>query len=411
MPDSRASAGFITFYSWLAVCMILLMPVLCVPVPRILGTLPAIIGGLGLCMLLLYQKKNFWLPFWACLGCLAMWLGLSTFLNTELESASGFAQTRFLKLAGGIIGGFGLVVGAQTLPQKQRRFFGKTLPCAVALGAALLLVEYFFDSPLYRILRGISFSETVKDAEVNRGMVTLALLLWPALAVFSANQTQKTGALLLGGFVVAALLACPSSQSAQAGIIAGLICFAGAKLRPRLFLPAATALLCLGLLASPWIAMKLYETKPAMLWEWKAAAARQRITLWNAVAEQALEKPLTGHGIEATRLLSPEIKARLNSKLQKRWKTIWHPHNGALQIWLEAGLAGVFLVIALFWLLLGRIKALPETLMPYAFAAFCTATTIALTGYGLWQGWWIGILFIAGAAFVAMEDDSAPSTA
>jgi O-antigen ligase len=50
-----------------------------------------------------------------------------------------------------------------------------------------------------------------------------------------------------------------------------------------------------------------------------------------------------------------------------------HPHNAALQMWLELGVAA-------------------------AAGCFVSATVFALISYGIWQSWWLPALTIAGAS-------------
>ena len=74
-----------------------------------------------------------------------------------------------------------------------------------------------------------------------------------------------------------------------------------------------------------------------------------------------------------------------------------HPHNAALQFWLELGVPGVVLfalLIALAW------RALARAAWPRLFVAAAAASlTIGLVGcfatYGIWQEWWLGTLWFS----------------
>jgi O-antigen ligase len=76
-----------------------------------------------------------------------------------------------------------------------------------------------------------------------------------------------------------------------------------------------------------------------------------------------------------------------------------HPHNFAIQIWLELGVLGA---IAMAWLIghltLRAWRTAPgrfgyATTTGYAVAAF----TIASSSYGLWQSWWVAALALGAA--------------
>ena len=71
-----------------------------------------------------------------------------------------------------------------------------------------------------------------------------------------------------------------------------------------------------------------------------------------------------------------------------------HPHNAALQVWLELGAPGAVLfalLVALVWGAFVRVE------WPPLFAAAAGATlAIGFVGcfgtYGIWQEWWLGTL-------------------
>ncbi|HBA43609.1 MAG TPA: hypothetical protein DCZ07_11605, partial [Alphaproteobacteria bacterium] len=67
-----------------------------------------------------------------------------------------------------------------------------------------------------------------------------------------------------------------------------------------------------------------------------------------------------------------------------------HPHNGALQIWLELGLPGALITAALLLALGFGIAALPlpTPQRAAATAAFTATLCLILLSFGLWQNWW-----------------------
>ena len=73
-----------------------------------------------------------------------------------------------------------------------------------------------------------------------------------------------------------------------------------------------------------------------------------------------------------------------------------HPHNGALQAWLELGVPGALLLAGCLYFLVTRAGA---TGAGRATAAATTATILAALSigslsYGLWQSWWLATLGI-----------------
>ena len=74
-----------------------------------------------------------------------------------------------------------------------------------------------------------------------------------------------------------------------------------------------------------------------------------------------------------------------------------HPHNAALQLWLELGAPGAVLfalLVALVW------RSLATAAWPPLLAAAAGGSlTISLVGcfatYGIWQEWWLGVLWFS----------------
>ena len=80
-----------------------------------------------------------------------------------------------------------------------------------------------------------------------------------------------------------------------------------------------------------------------------------------------------------------------------------HPHNAALQWWLELGLPGGLLGAAIpVWLILS-IRRLPTSRLNkgVCVALVFAAATIALVSYGIWQSWWLATLWLAAGFCIA----------
>jgi O-antigen ligase len=125
--------------------------------------------------------------------------------------------------------------------------------------------------------------------------------------------------------------------------------------------------------------------------------------VWEFAAEKALARPLLGWGLEASRAV-PGGQER--PPVGYAYMPL-HPHNAALQIWLELGFPGAALA-ALVMALLGTAAASAPR------ANLCAAATtgtlvafamVAFTAYGAWQSWWIAVAWLTAAALVALRMD------
>jgi O-antigen ligase len=78
-----------------------------------------------------------------------------------------------------------------------------------------------------------------------------------------------------------------------------------------------------------------------------------------------------------------------------------HPHNGALQVWLELGGIGALIAAALAWSLGGA--AARSRCPPAAAGALASAAVTAMLSFGAWQAWWIAAMLLAAAVCAGLE--------
>ena len=74
-----------------------------------------------------------------------------------------------------------------------------------------------------------------------------------------------------------------------------------------------------------------------------------------------------------------------------------HAHNSILQIWLELGIIGLFIFLLLIGVILNNIfifKKYSRNISTVAIASFFLVFFTTQSSYGLWQSWWLSIIFI-----------------
>jgi O-antigen ligase len=92
---------------------------------------------------------------------------------------------------------------------------------------------------------------------------------------------------------------------------------------------------------------------------------------------------------------------------------ILHPHDGALQIWLELGAVGAVLAAAFWFLTLRRLTREARDLGAVAVAASCAVYLLfGALNFGVWQEWWLalGALVAVGAALLDGATPASRST-
>jgi O-antigen ligase len=152
-----------------------------------------------------------------------------------------------------------------------------------------------------------------------------------------------------------------------------------------------------------------YLLAPGMMWAVKRsgdieeiraslpASWAQRVGYWSHAADWIGDKPLRGWGLDASRMFAPGIQL--------------HPHDDALQIWLELGLIGAVAAAAFWGLTLARLSRPKADLTTTATAA--SAAVYLLFGgvnFGVWQEWWLALGALV-AVLAALHLRAAPQSA
>ncbi len=135
-----------------------------------------------------------------------------------------------------------------------------------------------------------------------------------------------------------------------------------------------------------------------------------RVYTWHFVTDRILERPFIGWGLDASRNI-PGGHDQLNLDPLAIWGSEilpLHPHNAALQVWLELGLPGALLmagfILAVF---LGPPRSLRSVFVDALRAAATTAyLVIGALSYGVWQNWWIAAGWLLAALVAGISEDA-----
>lgn len=293
------------------------------------------------------------------------------------------------------------LVAAAAQDRRQAAAAARVLPFSYMLGILLLTAWILLSVPPGDVFAGHG-TISLEMVELNRNMVVMTALVWPAMLVPWTAARRGTA------LVLPALLAVPvmagESQSAQFGLIAGLLAFALAVLSARL----------VRLLLAALTAFAFAAVVPAAAWLNEHAldlhllpfSFRHRLEIWRFVAEHIADRPLLGWGLEASRQLGAH---RMSNALGAGAELLpLHPHNAFLQIWLELGLVGAVPAAAVMLLILHRTGRLPAETQPLALAAFSSAFAMVTVSYGIWQSWWIGTIMITIVLVVMATGPAGP---
>ncbi|WP_300377906.1 O-antigen ligase [Henriciella sp.] len=145
-----------------------------------------------------------------------------------------------------------------------------------------------------------------------------------------------------------------------------------------------------------------------------SSSSKSRVFAWSLATQKVAERPITGHGIEASKEWretfadEPELLKLMEKSTDLKdipWQQYrilpGHPHNMGLQLWAEAGLVGVVMASIVLVLLA---FALPPPASLGAPAAIATGGLIGTTfslfslSYSLWnEAFWANVALVAAA--------------
>jgi len=272
-------------------------------------------------------------------------------------------------------------------------------------GAVLLMVEeHFMGHPIFHMGKGLAFDAPLEDSVTNQPLIILGLLLWP-VAIHYFSKGPKWNGLLFPLAATALLLPLTSQSAALAMAVATLalvVGFVSARAMRRLWL----AISLMGCVAVVPIAMLPWRWGWANC-GWLMDSARHRVEIWYFSAVAVLQRPFLGHGLETSSLLrSDDGNWRF---LGKSIQVMDHPHNLFLQVWLELGFAGAFLMLLFFIALYRNLRRMDLVRQPHVWAALFFVVTAASAGFGAWQSWWLAAICFM-ALLLMMEKEHGKQT-
>ena len=270
----------------------------------------------------------------------------------------------------------------------------------LVFGLAAAFADWQSGNALRAAVRGLKEVPEALMFGLKPAASLMALLLpmgfalpWPWLA--------RAALLLVGAGVLISLPGETARLATIAGLAAALLSLAAPRLVPRLI----GAILGLAILVMPLLVGFIPKMPTANL----PLSAVHRLVIWDFTAARIAEKPLTGWGLEASRAM-PGGRAQPDAAMLDRLNITnpaqraflanphvevmpLHPHNGALQLWLELGGIGALLG-AVLMLALGF--AASRSAVPAVGAGMlASAAVTGMLSFGLWQAWWVASLLLA----------------
>jgi O-antigen ligase len=374
----------------LALCLFLLPPVLTLT-PRGAAPLAAVAGLLASGLVLARPRPGLGvvLPPAALLGALVAWGGLSALWSID----PGRSLLLAARLGGLFAAGLALAAAASRIAAPSR--LALALVAGTALGVALAFADRASAGGISRLVSVRPFIA----ARLNQEAALAALLLLPLATLFVASGRRLLA--LAAAAALAAVVLALDDTTAKIAFAASLPVAALFHVRRPATARVAAALTALAILTAP-VTLPNLARLPGLFAAADAfkSSAGHRLLIWSFAGDRIAERPFLGWGLDAARAIpggQDEIRPG------QQWLPL-HPHDGAIQVWLELGAPGAALAALLvgwLWLSLGD----SSWLRAYAAAAagsLAAALVLAASGWGIWEEWWIATLELATFAILAV---------
>jgi exopolysaccharide production protein ExoQ len=372
--------------------MALLAPVLGMVAPLGEAPLVVICGAVVVIMTLISGRRpslpgNYLILFWALIGL--------SFLSCLWTIDLSLTASRAVRLVAEVVIGFALVDAAGQIDEAARRRLMITLTIGLALAVVIIVVDDLSDHAFVAWLRPLRPLPT----EFDRGSTTLVVFAWPVLIYLGRRRAwwPAIGLLLLIAMVVGSLLSDSAKLALISGVAVAALVFFGGKLVAK----PLSYLLPLGILMMPLLALSLPPPE-ALIHDRPIAkvSALHRLVIWQFTGQRIRDRPISGWGLETSRDLPGgdqryAIEGRPDAPPMVALSL--HPHNGALQIWVELGVAGALLGSTLLYLLAREGAGLQGIGQAGFYGATISALMIAMLSYGVWQSWWDEELWLFAA--------------
>jgi len=286
-----------------------------------------------------------------------------------------------------------LVIAARQGTPRSRHWLMRALVFGMSLLGVFMVTEAATGASIYQHLRlwsGDPIRPDLAVKNVAQGLFVLTLFAPPAIVA-----GQRLG---IGYWAAVPILVGIVWPSHMFGYDAPLLALVAAGLAMGIvwLWPRVGA----RLLAS--LAAVFFLTTPAVIWGlrhvgWydllKAKVSlswSERMGYWSHAQDWISDDPTRGWGLDASRMFGPGI--------------VLHPHDAALQVWMELGLIGA-VAAAVVWVSIfaGLHRDRPDLRVAASAGCGVVYLTFNAFSFGVWQEWWVALGAMACAICIALQ--------
>ncbi len=358
---------------------------LCIIYPPLWAGLPHIVGLVGFFWMWKTNKERPKFPKLSILVPIALFLAL-IFISALWSMTPEASLKRAWKVTGVMVAMLPLLSVMTHFSVKAHEILKTYLPWAVVAGAGYLVIELAFNFPISHLIR--QDTQELFAWQFNKHVV--ALFLMSPLACYYLLSDKKFILLgVLSSFIVL-IFFLTESQAAQLSMIVMVLAYLGYRVMGRFFMGLSFLGVMAFIIAMPWLAnYSYYQIAPKLVTEEaiQQASVLQRMEIWHFVSDKIFQSPWLGHGMDVTRSIT------FNAPLKYYpYSSVLHPHNMALQIWIEFGALGVLVILGLIGYLFRSLYLMQTEERGLPLMVFLGCMTVLMISWSIWASWLVGLL-------------------
>ena len=274
------------------------------------------------------------------------------------------------------------VSGALKLVAEQRDRALQWLTWTLAAVVLVLAVDAAADGRIFGVVSALSGKPLTPDIarrDAARGCYAAVLLFWP-VAMFTWRRVPVALPAVAAALIAASAIRLGVDAPAAAMVVS-LLVFLAMRVNARLGVWVCLVAAAIYFLAAPLIFLPHGATPPPDLpSDVGKLSWHLRVEIWRFASRLIAHRPILGYGLDASRAFEPHIPM--------------HPHDAALQLWLELGAPGAVLGALFFGWLFYRVAQIGRHDPAWTAVACSTAVVYLLIGaisFGIWQEWWLAL--------------------
>jgi len=321
--------------------------------------------------------KRLFQSLWSLPAALALFFVFWGFLSLAWTVFPLAAGERFLKTFGN---GLLVALAASSLPDKTKTSNLYLIPIGLFVAACATLALIF--ASVTKFIGGPDLETSL----LQRSIITLVLLIWPALGALSLRERW----MMAGGLAVLVALAAIFAL-ARVSLLAmalGALSFASAMNQPVWTARIAAAIFAFVFAAAPaWV----FFTRFFVTLTGYMRTAATSLIVWADLMAGDWARLLTGHGL-----------VMAAQSVGRGYLPPHTPTSLIFEIWYDLGIIGAWTFALLILSVFAAASRTPANVAPALIAGLVAGLTISSFGLATEQIWWVTLVSIDALAFASL---------